>query len=268
MSLSSSTRRRSCTNPGLKVGTSFSRSSLMRSRRQVGVDVAQRLDLDVRQPREAALQRVALPADADAGEHDAIVGAEDPSTLRGVGVSVEKLGPRDQSHRCRSDSGPEVTPGDGGHTRRVSPRTRASRQGDVTPPRRASTTTCPAKGTSRSTNNLRAHGPVEPYEILARVLRSPRNIPHPPSRAFGRGGRHVTMAPTIGATTAVFSIVDGVPEASVGPRAAAAGKDRQGLAASGRPSRGCQSTNVILIIGATTRARLPRSRNICHCPRT
>ena len=46
-------------------------------RRQVRVDVAERLDLDVREPREPALERVALPADADAGGDDAIVGAED-----------------------------------------------------------------------------------------------------------------------------------------------------------------------------------------------
>ena len=46
-------------------------------RRQVRVDVAERLDLDVLEPREAALQRVALAADADAGGDDAIVGAED-----------------------------------------------------------------------------------------------------------------------------------------------------------------------------------------------
>ena len=44
--------------------------------REVGVDVAERLDLDVLQLREAALQGVALTADADAGDHHLAVGAE------------------------------------------------------------------------------------------------------------------------------------------------------------------------------------------------
>ena len=44
---------------------------------EVGVDVADRLDLDVLQAREPALQRVAWPLDADAGEHHAIVRAQD-----------------------------------------------------------------------------------------------------------------------------------------------------------------------------------------------
>ena len=39
-------------------------------RRQVGVDVAQGFDLDAGQPREAALQRIALAANPDAGEDD------------------------------------------------------------------------------------------------------------------------------------------------------------------------------------------------------
>ena len=51
-------------------------------RREVRVDVAERLDLDVRQLREAALERVALAADADAGDDDAIVGAEDAALTR------------------------------------------------------------------------------------------------------------------------------------------------------------------------------------------
>ena len=51
-------------------------------RNDVGVDVAERLDLDIRQLREAALERVALAADADAGEHDALVGAEDRGPRR------------------------------------------------------------------------------------------------------------------------------------------------------------------------------------------
>jgi hypothetical protein len=45
-------------------------------RREVGVDVAERLDGDVRKLREAALDGIALSADADAGDDDAIVGAK------------------------------------------------------------------------------------------------------------------------------------------------------------------------------------------------
>jgi hypothetical protein len=54
---------------------------------EVGVDVADRLDLDVLQAREPALQRVALAADADAGEHHAVVRAEDAAAedRRGAG---------------------------------------------------------------------------------------------------------------------------------------------------------------------------------------
>ena len=43
--------------------------------REVGVDVAEGLDLDVLQLCEPALQRVALSSDPDAGQHHAIVGA-------------------------------------------------------------------------------------------------------------------------------------------------------------------------------------------------
>ncbi len=77
MSLSSRTLRRSCTKFGLNVATSFSRSSLMRDAREVLVDVAKRLDLDILQLREAALQGVALAADAYLADHDPVVGAKD-----------------------------------------------------------------------------------------------------------------------------------------------------------------------------------------------
>ena len=43
---------------------------------EVRVDVAQRLDLDVLQLREASLERIALSANADAGRDDAIVRSE------------------------------------------------------------------------------------------------------------------------------------------------------------------------------------------------
>src|SRR5438477_10106370 len=70
--------------------TRFERDDVAQTRvvrplwREVRIDVAERLDLDVLEPREAALQRVALPADADAGRDDAIVGA-DRSEVRRVG---------------------------------------------------------------------------------------------------------------------------------------------------------------------------------------
>ncbi len=49
---------------------------------EIGVDVAQRLDLDVGDACEAALQGVALAADADAGDHDLVVGANDAARHR------------------------------------------------------------------------------------------------------------------------------------------------------------------------------------------
>ena len=58
-------------------------------RLEVGVDVAQRLDLDVLQGREAALERVALAANADVGHDDAIVRAANASV--GLGRDVEEL---------------------------------------------------------------------------------------------------------------------------------------------------------------------------------
>src|SRR5690606_29478007 len=44
---------------------------------EVRVDVTEGLDLDVLQPREAALERVALAADADAGKDQPVVGPLD-----------------------------------------------------------------------------------------------------------------------------------------------------------------------------------------------
>ena len=76
MSLSSRTRRRSCSVPGLKVGDVGQAAIVHAAREEVRVDVAQRLDLDVLEAGEAALQRVALAADADAGQHHAVVGAQ------------------------------------------------------------------------------------------------------------------------------------------------------------------------------------------------
>ena len=77
MSLSSSTRRRSCTKFGLNVGDVLQPFVVDSRRRQVRVDVAEGLDLDVLQLGEAALQGVALAADAYLADHDLVVGAED-----------------------------------------------------------------------------------------------------------------------------------------------------------------------------------------------
>src|SRR4029453_10828563 len=72
------------------------------------VDVAERLDLDVGQLGEAALDRVALSADADARHHDAIVGADDPRidvrrrTHFGRSQQVRPCRKtRDRTERCR-----------------------------------------------------------------------------------------------------------------------------------------------------------------------
>ena len=65
-------------------------------RREVGVDVAERLDFDVLQPREAALEGVALTADADLREDDAIVGADDAAGRPG----------------CRADARPQQVAAD------------------------------------------------------------------------------------------------------------------------------------------------------------
>ena len=68
---------------------------------EVPVDVAQHLVLHVLQTGEAALERVALPADSDAGDHDAIVGADHP-----LGGGRRRVGDRFQA------------PGADGHPRR------------------------------------------------------------------------------------------------------------------------------------------------------
>ena len=60
---------------------------------QVLVDVAERLDLDVLQFREAPLEPVALAADTDAGAHDLVVRADD----RGCRPAAQ---PRRASQRC------------------------------------------------------------------------------------------------------------------------------------------------------------------------
>ena len=94
MSLSSSTRRKSCTKPGLErrdVGELLVVDALGR---EVRIDVAERLDLDVLQFREAALEGIALAADADAGHDHAIVGAAHTRTGQGRRV-----------HRGPDDSG-------------------------------------------------------------------------------------------------------------------------------------------------------------------
>ena len=78
---------------------------------EVGVDVAERLDLDVLELREAALQRVALAADADIRDDDLVVRAED-AALGARGRRVEELA-ADGDARCRrAESRREIPPRD------------------------------------------------------------------------------------------------------------------------------------------------------------
>ena len=79
---------------------------------QVRVDVAERLHRDVRQLREAALDRVALTADADAGHDDAIVCAEDAHLRGRAQARPEKLAAN--RHPCGGRAQPrrEIPPRD------------------------------------------------------------------------------------------------------------------------------------------------------------
>ena len=65
--------------------------------------------------REAALQRVALAADADAGGDDAIVGAEDAAAdvrRRAAAARAEELAADRDARRRRADAGGEFAPRD------------------------------------------------------------------------------------------------------------------------------------------------------------
>jgi hypothetical protein len=79
---------------------------------EVAVDVAQRLDLDVRQPREAVLERVPLRANADARQHHAIVGAEDPAAdmRRRVRRGTQQIAADGDPRRGRSEPRREIAP--------------------------------------------------------------------------------------------------------------------------------------------------------------
>jgi hypothetical protein len=81
-------------------------------RREVRVDVAERLDLDVLEPGEPAFERVALTADADAGGDDAIVGADDASTeqRRGLKPWLEETAADGHARSCRPDADREFPP--------------------------------------------------------------------------------------------------------------------------------------------------------------
>ena len=72
-------------------------------RNDVRVDVAECLDFDVGQRREATLQRVALAADADAGEHDALVGAKDAARC-GLRRSTEQRAANGRPDGGRADA--------------------------------------------------------------------------------------------------------------------------------------------------------------------
>src|SRR4029453_10347087 len=80
-------------------------------RRQVRVDVAERFDLDVLEPGEATLQRVALAADPDARRHHTIVGPQHPTTnvRRRLQAPRQKAAAGPQARR-RPDADPEFTP--------------------------------------------------------------------------------------------------------------------------------------------------------------
>ncbi len=81
-------------------------------RREVGVDVAERLDGDVRQLREPALDGVPLPANADAGDDDAVVCA-DHATLGGRAETRPEELAADRQPRCgRAEPRCKVTPRD------------------------------------------------------------------------------------------------------------------------------------------------------------
>ena len=81
---------------------------------QVLVDVAERLDLDVLQFREAPLEAVALPVDTDAGGHDPVVRADDAVT--GLGRSPDArpkhIRADGDAGRCYAETRREVPPGD------------------------------------------------------------------------------------------------------------------------------------------------------------
>ena len=81
-------------------------------RREVGVDVAQGLDADVRQLREPALDGVPLSADADAGDDDAIVGAENAPLRRCAETGAEEITTHRQAGGCRAESRCKVPPRD------------------------------------------------------------------------------------------------------------------------------------------------------------
>ncbi len=68
---------------------------------QVRVDVAESLDLHVRKSSEPALQRIALAADADAGQDHAIVGPDHTPADDGrrAGVHAEQLASGHQAGR-------------------------------------------------------------------------------------------------------------------------------------------------------------------------
>ena len=97
---------------GLVVGDAGQARVVDALRGQVRVDVAERLHRDVRQLREAALDRVALTADADAGHDDAIVCAEDAHLRGRAQARPEKLTANRHSSGGRAQPRREVPPRD------------------------------------------------------------------------------------------------------------------------------------------------------------
>ena len=78
--------------------------------RQVAVDVAKRLDLDILELGEASLQRISLPANSDAGRHDTVVRTENTAAHAGGSMSrrTEELAAHDKTRRRHSEPRREV----------------------------------------------------------------------------------------------------------------------------------------------------------------
>jgi hypothetical protein len=108
-------------------------------RRQVRVDVAERLDFDVLESGEAALQRVALSADADARGDDAIVRADDasPDKRRRLEARTKQIRARCDARRRRAHARGEFAPCDAirvvSLVRHSSPRFHGKGYGNIAP---------------------------------------------------------------------------------------------------------------------------------------
>ena len=99
--------------PGLVGGDVLQRGIVDPLRSEIRVDVAERLDLDLVQLREAALDAVPLAADADAGDDDAVVRTEDATADGGrrLQPAAEQIS-ADRDAGCRgSEPRGKIAPG-------------------------------------------------------------------------------------------------------------------------------------------------------------